>query len=209
MTMVRHRNRHHRRPSPHRTFLIALIGALGGVLAVYIALLAADLHARSSSASFAGLSDQQGRLLTDSALGDRYKLLFFGYAQCPDVCPTALARIHAVMNMLGPGGSRLTPLFVTLDAAADSPQVLAGYTAAFDSRIVGLSGDSQHLDALTRAYGVYAARHADSNDIARFDHSAQIYLLAPDNSLLALYPPNEATEPMAADVSRRLKAWSR
>jgi protein SCO1 len=205
---VRHRDSHNRSQSSSRTFLIALIAALGGVLAVYIALLATDLQARSSSASFAGLTDQRGHVLTRATLSDRYKLLFFGYAQCPDVCPTTLSRIHLVMNQLGPGADTLTPLFVTLNAAADSPQVLADYTAAFDPRIVALSGDSARLDALARAYGVYTARQRDSNDSARFDHSAQIYLLAPNNSVLALYSPNEATERMAADISHRLKTWS-
>lgn len=205
---MRHRDRHNRRLSPNRTFLIALIAALGGVLAVYIALLATDLHARSSRASFAGLTDQHGRVLTSADLGDRYKLVFFGYSQCPDVCPTTLAKVHAVMNGLGDSGKTLTPLFVTLDAAVDSPRVLAAYTAAFDSRIVGVTGDVRRVDALAHAYGVYSARHGDLQDTAGLDHSAQIYLLAPDNSMLALYPPSEATERITADISQHLKTWS-
>jgi protein SCO1/2 len=176
------------------------------VLAVYVALLSADLHARVPRASFAGLIDQSGRVLTGNTLGDRYKLVFFGYSQCPDVCPTTLAKIHAVMNGLGDSGNILTPLFVTLDAAADSPQVLAAYTAAFDARIVGVTGDARRLDALSRAYGVYAARHGGLQSAASLNHGAQIYLLAPDNSVLALYLPTEATARITADISQQLKS---
>ena len=205
---MRHLDRHHRKRSSTRTFLFALIAALGAVVAVYVTLLMADLHGRAAKGSFAGLIDQRGHVLTRTTLSDRYKLLFFGYAQCPDVCPTTLAKIHAVLNGLGDSGKTLTPLFVTLDAAVDSPRVLAAYTAAFDSRIVGVTGDVRRVDALAHAYGVYSARHVDLKDTAGLDHSAQIYLLAPDNSMLARYPPSEATERMTADISQHLKTWS-
>jgi protein SCO1 len=130
-------------------------------------------------------------------------LLNFGYTSCPDICPTALARIRDVLNALP--GAPLRPVFITLDPARDSLDRLAPYVAAFDSRFVAMTGtEAQIADAAAR-YRVYSEKQAaQSAHGYSIDHSGQIYLLDADGRVRATFGESVTVPAMVAAVRQLL-----
>lgn len=119
---------------------------------------------------------QDGQVVTDQNYAGEPTLVFFGYTHCPDVCPTTLFEISEVLRALGPD-AKVRALFVTVDPERDTPAVLKDYLSSFDSRVVGLSGDREHIDAALRAYRVYAKKVPGQNGEYTYDHTALVYLM--------------------------------
>ena len=86
------------------------------------------------------LTAPDGTTVTDETYRGKWLLVFFGYTSCPDTCPTTLSSIAAAIEELGPDAAKLQPLFITVDPERDTPEVMGSFTAAFDPRIVGLTG---------------------------------------------------------------------
>jgi len=100
-------------------------------------------------------------------------VVFFGYTQCPDVCPTTLARLAAVAKALGSDADRLQVLFVTVDPERDTPQVLAQYVPAFDARFLGLYGDAEATARTAKEFKVlYQKQPGKTEHSYTIDHSA-------------------------------------
>jgi len=135
----------------------------------------------------------------------RWSFMFFGYTQCPDVCPTALTLMKDVRAMLGAVSPAPTfqVIFVSVDPRRDTPQLLGEYMAAFDPSFIGVSGDDAALSPLTRNLGVYFQRN-DGTDLARYtvDHSAAIYLVDPRGRLAAVFSPPQEAATLAAHYRR-------
>jgi protein SCO1/2 len=184
---------------PLAVLLVAGTLVLGGYLHSLFS--AAQVHA--ATAVFGSLVDHKGRVFANEPQARQYKLVAFGYTHCPDVCPVTLLRVHEVLDALGPEDRRVVPLFVTVDPAHDTVEVLAHYAAAFDPRIIGITGSGQELRSFAGAYGVVAQGPAPAGHEALPDHSAMIYLLGPDNTMLGMYAPGEAAKAIAADVVKR------
>jgi protein SCO1/2 len=124
--------------------------------------------------------------VSDRDFRGKWLLVFFGYTHCPDVCPTTLSEIADTLAKLGPLADRLQPIFITLDPKRDTQQVLAGYTAAFDPRILGLTGTPDKIAAAAKAYGVSFAEREVGDDYF-LDHSATIYVIRPDGTRAASF----------------------
>jgi len=127
------------------------------------------------------LTAPDGTTVTDETYRGKWLLVFFGYTFCPDICPTTLNEIAAALDRLGPDAAKLQPLFITVDPERDTPGVMGQFTAAFDARIVGLTGSPQQIAAVARKYGAYSAiRNAGAGDKDYLvDHSTYIYLMDP------------------------------
>lgn len=125
------------------------------------------------------LVDQDGRPVTDREFRGKLMLVFFGYTYCPDVCPTELQVMSAVLDELGPKATDVQPIFVSVDPERDSPAVLKEYLSNFHERIVGLTGSPEQVAAAARAYRVYYAKARDTGSSADYliDHSAFLYLM--------------------------------
>lgn len=140
----------------------------------------------------------------NAQLMGRWSFLFFGYTQCPDICPTALdlmkeVKAAVVAGTQGASASVPQVVFVSVDPRRDSPQLVGDYLAAFDSSFIGLSGDDAALEPLTKSLGAYFRRH-DAQDVTRYtvDHTAAIYLIDPRGRLRAVFsPPQEAAKVVA------------
>lgn len=193
------------RPRAHRRFVSIVTLALLGIVVMYTAVLIRSGRP-AVAVSFAGLIDQQGHALDGDTLNDRYKLVFFGFTQCSSVCPATLAKVRFVLRDLGSGEPTLTPLFVSVDPEHDKPEVLKAYTQSFDPRIIGITGDGQRIDRLVQSYGALVARHPGATGPFAVDHTARLYLVAPDNSVLASYEPEMAAPAIAADIARRIRS---
>ena len=150
------------------------------------------------------LQGPQGEF-ANADLQGRWNFLFFGYTQCPDICPTSLTLMKDVKSALATGATVPPPpgfrvVFVSVDPRRDSRALLGEYMAAFDPAFVGLRGDDEALAPLTRNLGVYYRRN-DGTDKRRYtvDHSAAIYLIDPQGRLRAVFsPPQEASRLAAA-----------
>lgn len=125
------------------------------------------------------LTDHTGRRVTDRDFRGRYMLVFFGFTFCPDVCPSGLQVMAAALDKLGPKAEKITPLFITVDPERDTPEQLATYVKSFHPRLIGLTGTPAEIEAVIKAYRVYAKKAVDPKSTAgyTFDHSTFIYLM--------------------------------
>jgi protein SCO1 len=175
------------------------------LVAGYATMLIRSVQPRALDANLAGLLDDEGRTLDRRAFAGRYKLVFFGFTQCSSVCPLTLTRVRLILGDLGSGEASLTPLFVSVDPGHDKPSVLKAYVRNFDPRIVGITGDATRIEQLVHAYGVLVERHAGATGPFTLDHTARLYLVTPDDSLLTSYEPEERPQDIATDIARRIR----
>jgi protein SCO1/2 len=184
---------------------VVIAGALGWMRFASPPAAAGNLAGASIGGSFA-LLDQNGRTVRDTDYAGRYRLIYFGYGFCPDVCPTDLALmgrgLAAFEAQDAARGAKVAPIFITIDPARDTPAVLKPFVAAFHPRLVGLTGTAAEIAAVTKAYGVYAKR-MDTGDAENYlmDHSAMVYLFGPDGRPIAFLPHQGLT---AAQVTEML-----
>ena len=138
------------------------------------------------------LTDQNGRAFTDRQLAGRYRIMYFGYTFCPDVCPTDVQTISLAMRLLedrDPAlAARITPVFVSVDPARDTPAVLKQFAANFHPRLVALTGSAADIARTAKEFGIYYARGPGTKQGYLVDHSRQIYLMDTDGKPLALLP---------------------
>lgn len=151
------------------------------------------------------LSDHHGQPRTLEDFRGKVVTLFFGYTQCPDVCPTNLLTMSEVMQRLGPQADRVQVLFVTVDPARDTPELLAQYVPAFDPRFLGLYGDQAAIDAVTKEFKVYVRKAGDtSGPNYTIDHSAGTYVFDAQGRVRLYVRHGESAERIAADLQRLL-----
>lgn len=136
------------------------------------------------------LVDHTGRPRSRDDFRGEYRIVYFGYTQCPNTCSTAMATIAAALDDLAAGGDDLGALFITIDPAYDTPARLADYVARIHPRLVGLTGDAAEIERVQRAYQVQAREVADKGEFARlFEHQPMAYLMGPEGDILTLFPP--------------------
>ena len=123
------------------------------------------------------LLDASGKRVTEAAFKGKPSLVFFGFTRCPEVCPTTLSDISALLGRLGPDADRLNVIFITIDPERDKPETLKEYLSNFDARIVGLSGSTEEIDRAARAFRVFYKRSPTSGGDYTMDHSTFTYLM--------------------------------
>lgn len=154
---------------------------------------ARDFHLRDPDGQERTLVDFRGQAV----------LMFFGFTQCPDVCPTALTRAARIKELLGPQGPQLQVIFVTLDPERDTPEVLKAYTAAFDASFLGLYTDAEGTARTAKDFRVYY-RKVPTGASYTLDHSAFSYLYDPQGRVRILLRHEQSAEQCAADVRQLL-----
>ena len=153
------------------------------------------------------LTDHAGRARTLADFRGKVVSVFFGYTQCPDVCPTTLSQMGEVRRALGPDAERLQVIFITVDPERDTPALLAEYVPAFDPSFIGLSGDAAATEAVAKEFRVFFRKSGDlAGDRYTVDHSAGTYLFDPQGRLRLYYKHDEKAERITADVKRLLAA---
>jgi len=167
-----------------------------------------DVKARVGSGGLGGpfnLVDDRGAAVTEAVLAGRPSVIYFGYTFCPEVCPTTLNDLARWMKALGVDADRLNYVFVTVDPARDTPQVMHEYVSAFDPRIRGFTGTPGEIAKVAREYGVYYQRIPTSDGGYVMDHSAVLYLMGPDELFIGLIHYQEDDASAVAKL-RRLAA---
>jgi protein SCO1/2 len=123
------------------------------------------------------LVDHHGKSVTDRDYLGKPTLVFFGFTNCPNVCPSTLLEITNQLEELGPDADRLNVLFITVDPERDTSQQLALYLSSFDSRITGLSGAPENIFAAMKAYHIYAKKVPLKDGGYTMDHTATIAVM--------------------------------
>ena len=149
------------------------------------------------------LTDQDGRTVTDRDFKGRPLLVFFGFTNCPDVCPTTLFEVSEILRALGPDADKVNALFVTVDPERDTPAQLKDYISSFDPHLRALTGDPAAVAAVTRAYRVYAKKVPQENGYT-MDHTAIVYLMDKNGQFVAPFSLKRRPEDAAADLRRYL-----
>lgn len=147
------------------------------------------------------LTDHTGQTRRLADYKGKAVILFFGFTQCPDVCPTTLSAMREAIKLLGDDGKRVQVLFVTLDPARDTTELLAQYVPQFDSGFVGLRGDDAATAALAKDFKVfYTKQPGKTADTYSIDHSTGSYAFDPQGRLRLLLRHGEDPANVAADL---------
>ncbi|HEY1473042.1 MAG TPA: SCO family protein [Pseudolabrys sp.] len=148
------------------------------------------------------LIDQNGKPISDQDMKGRPFLVFFGYRYCPDICPTTLFEMSELMRTLGKDADRVGALFITVDPERDTPAAMADYMSSFDPHLRGATGDAKAIEAVEKAYRVYAKKVPGENGNYSMDHTALVYLMDKQGRFVAPFKLDRKLEEVAADLRR-------
>lgn len=189
----------------------ALAGA--GAIAFGSLLLWADYHGDTARqvqepafrANFE-LNDHQGTVRTDEDFAGRWLLVFFGFTNCPDVCPTTLAEVAVVMDGLGAGAEQVQPLFISVDPERDTPAALAEFVPRFEAGIVGLTGTPEQIAQTADSFHIYYKKieEAAAPDGYTMGHSSQLFLFDPSGGYVTSWQYGTPAEEILADLRERV-----
>ncbi|GAB3489873.1 SCO family protein [Curvibacter fontanus] len=167
---------------------------------------AIDLTGADYAKDFA-LTDHNGQARTLKDFQGKIVVMFFGYTQCPDVCPTSMTELAAVKKLLGPDGEKLQGLFVTIDPARDTPEVMKSYMANFDPSFLALyAGSAEKLAAVAKDYKVYYKK-VDGKTPGSYtmDHSAGMYVYDTQGRLRLYSRYGSGADALVSDIKLLLQ----
>jgi protein SCO1/2 len=155
------------------------------------------------------LVNQDGKQVTERDFQGKYRIVYFGFASCPDVCPTDLAQIGQALRSLEKSdparAAKIQPIFISVDPERDTPAKLKDYAAAFHPRLVALTGTPEQVKAAAKAYAIYSAKAPADNGEYLMDHQRIIYLMAPDGKPIAMLPHEQNAQAILAELERWVK----
>jgi protein SCO1 len=188
----------------------AVLGMAGGVF-LYTQYAASDdpfAHCRASVIAGVGdiggpftLVDTTGATVTDKEVITQPSLVYFGYTFCPDVCPFDAARNAEAVDILEERGIGVTPVFITIDPARDTPEVLGEFVANIHPNMIGLTGSDEQVKAASLAYRTIFQKRETGDAFYLMDHSVQTYLVLPQIGFVEFYNRESTPEQIADSVA--------
>jgi protein SCO1/2 len=157
------------------------------------------------------LTDQDGHRVSDRDFAGKYRLIYFGYTYCPDVCPVdvqTLMKGYRELEKTRPKlAARIQPIFITVDPARDTPAVLKQFVRAFHPKLIGLTGSEAEIAAVAKEYAIYYKKQETPAGASGYlmDHSRQAMLFGPEGQPLALITQDKGADAVVADIER----WAR
>jgi len=153
------------------------------------------------------LPDADGKPRSLADWHGKVVVVFFGYTQCPDVCPTTMAELAQIRTQLGADGDRLQTVFVTIDPERDTREVLKAYLANFGPNVVGLRGDAEQTKAAAKEFKVFYAKvPGKTAGSYTMDHSAASFVFDPAGRVRLFVPYGADTKLLAGDLKQLLAA---
>jgi len=147
------------------------------------------------------LQDQDGRPVSFPQVSPAWRLVVFGYTNCPDVCPMTLHKAALLLKQLGAANENVQVIFISIDGARDDAKAMRQFVHKFDRRIVGLTGETEALTEIANEFGVLTRRFQGKTAMAyTLVHSSLIFLLDPAGAMRALYPQNAEVDVIANDL---------
>ena len=146
-----------------------------------------------------------GKKVSDATLRGRWLLLYFGYTNCPDICPMTLSGIAAALDKLGPLAAKIQPVFISIDPERDTPERVGDFARAVDPRILGLSGSAAEIAAVAKEYRVFFRKvpSAEPSDYL-IEHSSYVFLMDPQGRYVTLFTAAEVEAP--DEMASRLRS---
>jgi protein SCO1/2 len=151
------------------------------------------------------LPDHNGQMRSLADFKGKAVVIFFGYTQCPDVCPTSLTELAEAKRLLGPQGERLQGLFISVDPDRDTPEVMKAYMGSFDSGFLALHATSEQLKTLAQSYKVYYKKIEGKTPTSyTMDHSAGSYVYDPQGRIRLYHRYGSGPQALAGDIKKLL-----
>jgi protein SCO1/2 len=190
-----------------RIVLWALVGlaALGGILIVLQRPSASTNEA--AMATIGGpftLTGTDGKPFASSRLNGKPAAIFFGFTNCPDVCPTTLARLVKLRKQLGQGDDALSIVFVTVDPERDGPAEVGSYAGLFNAPVIGLTGSTADIERVKKQFGVFSQKVDQPDGSYSVDHTASVFLMDRNGTFVATLSPEEGDAVALAKIRRLL-----
>jgi protein SCO1/2 len=157
------------------------------------------------------LTGTDGRTVRDTDFAGKYRLVYFGYTFCPDVCPNDMQKLGATLKLLEKDdpalAAKIAPIFITVDPERDTPAVVKQFVSAFHPRITGLTGSPEAIASAAKSYAIAYRKMEPATPGAGYlvDHIAVIYLMDPAGKPLAALSRDMDPQAMAAEVRRWAK----
>ena len=153
------------------------------------------------------LTGKDGKPVRWSDFEGKYRVVYFGYTFCPDVCPVDLLNIAQGVRLFGKEhagfAGRIVPVFITIDPARDTPEVVGRFVANFGPEVVGLTGTQAEIDAVAKKWAVFhSRREGGTSDAYLMDHSRGAFLMGPKGEPIALLPAEKDGKAVAAELAR-------
>jgi protein SCO1/2 len=151
------------------------------------------------------LTDHNGQVRTLADFKGKAVVIFFGYTQCPDVCPTSMTELAETKQLLGKDGDRLQGLFVTVDPKRDTPEVMKAYMAAFDPSFLALYAQDTPLEQVAKSFRIYYKEVPGPTPTSyTMDHSAGSYVYDPQGRIRLYHRYGSGAAGLAADIRQLL-----
>ncbi len=162
-------------------------------------------YAAAFSARFE-LTDHSGVTRSEKDYAGRWMLVFFGFTNCPDVCPTTLSEVAAVMDGLGNKAEEVQPIFISIDPERDTPSDLAEYVPLFDAGIVGLTGTPEQIARTSESFPIFYERveEASAPDGYTMGHTSHLFLFDTQADFAESWPYGTPAEEILADLKQRI-----
>jgi protein SCO1 len=146
------------------------------------------------------LVNAQGETVTDKDVVTQPSLLYFGYTFCPDVCPLDTARNAEAIDILEERGKMVTPVFISIDPARDTPEVVGDFASNLHERMIGLTGSPEQVKSASQAYKTYYKAQPAEDDYYLVDHSTFSYLVLPDYGFVEFFRRDTSPEEVADKI---------
>ena len=197
-----------------RILLLVAIALLALVLGYLVAALtrpAPRLNQAAPNFSLDGgfnLVDETGQLVTQDSYTGKFRLVYFGFTFCPDVCPMQLDVVSRALDIAKVSPNWLITLFITLDPERDRPEDMAIYTDNFHKNIIGLTGSLEQIQQAAKAYKVYFQKVSDPETTSGYtvDHSSIVFLMGPDNNYRQNFTHLDSSEDIAEKITTIIQA---
>lgn len=145
------------------------------------------------------LTNQDGDRVTDAQVFTKPTLVYFGYTFCPDICPMDTARNATAVDILSDGGVDSQSVFITVDPARDTPEVLRDFADAIDPEMIGLTGTQEEIDAVSKGWrNYYKLMNQEDQEYYLVDHLANTYLVLPETGTVEFFPRDVSAEEVAS-----------
>lgn len=146
------------------------------------------------------LLNSKGKTVTDKDVLTEPSLIYFGYTFCPDVCPFDLSRNAETIDVLDENGYSVTPVFISIDPARDTPEVVGDFAFNLHERMIGLTGSAEQVKAASQAYKTFYKAHPAEDEYYLVDHSTFSYLVLPEHGFVEFFRRDSSPEDMAAKI---------
>ena len=155
------------------------------------------------------LIDKDGKTVTWDQFKGRWRIVYFGYTFCPDACPLDVQAMMRGFSLFEKShaaqAAKVQPIFITIDPARDTPQVVGEWTAAFGPRLLGLTGSPAQIDKAAKAFASYYKKGEETPGGYLMDHSRIAFLMDPDGKPIAMLPIDKGPEDVSAELAKWVK----